>query len=114
MPDPVGTEVLDDLADLLAADVAPFLADVDRDAEPGVARRLDDRLDLRVLVAAAAGSRTGDVDPDDPAPGPADRLLDDDLVQPQVEGAIHHQDQPGADLRVLDARAGRLRGSRRG
>ena len=34
----------------------------------------------------------------------ADRLLDDDRVLPLVEGAVHHQDQPGAHLRVLEAR----------
>ena len=35
----------------------------------------------------------------------ADRLLDDHRVLPLVEGAVHHQDQPGAHLRVLEARA---------
>ena len=105
VPDAIGPEVLDDVADLVAPHVAALFADVDGHAEPGVAGGLDDRLDLRVVVAAASGARAGDVDADDSAPGPADRLLDDDLVEPQVEGAIHHQDEPGADLRVLDARA---------
>src|SRR3712207_8637467 len=41
----------------------------------------------------------------DPARGPPDRLVDDHLVLPRVEGAIHHQDQPGAHLRVLEAGA---------
>ena len=105
MADAIGPEMLDDLAHLLATHVAALLADVDRDAEAGVAARLHDRLELRVLVAPAARPRPGDVDADDAASRPADRLLDDDLVQAQVEGAVHHQDQPGADLRVLDARA---------
>ena len=42
------------------------------------------RRDLRVVVAGAAGARAGDVDPDDAAGGPADRLLDHDLVLPQA------------------------------
>ena len=99
--DPVRAQVLDDLAELLAAGLA-LLADVDRDPEPGRARRLDHRRDLRVVVAAAAGTRAGDVDPDDAARRPADRLLDDDLVLARREGAVHHQDQPGAHLRVLE------------
>ena len=66
VPDPVGTQVLDDLAELLAAGLA-FLADVDRDPEPGRAGGLDHRRDLRVVVAAAAGAWAGDVVPDDPA-----------------------------------------------
>jgi hypothetical protein len=36
---------------------------------------------------------------------PPDRLLDDDRVQLRRERAVHHQDQSGADLRVLEARA---------
>ena len=103
--DPIRTEALDDLADLLAPHLATLLADVDRHAEPRIARGLDQRLELRVVVAAASGARAGDVDADHPSVRPADRLLDDDLVQAEVEGAIHHQDQPGAYLRVLDARA---------
>ena len=71
---------------------------------PGLARGLDHRRELRVVVAPAARPRPGDVDADDPARRPADRLLHDDLVQPPVEGAVHHQDEPGADLRVLEAR----------
>src|SRR5580765_213131 len=35
----------------------------------------------------------------------ADRLLDDDRVLLLVEGAVHHQDQPDAYERVLEARA---------
>ena len=104
MADPVGPQVLDDLAELLGAGLA-LLADVDRDAEPGRARRLDHRHDLRVVVAAAARPRAGDVDADDAARGPADRLLDDDLVLARVEGAVHHQDQPGPHLRVLERSA---------
>ena len=104
VPDPLGPQVLGDLGDLLAAHVAALLADVDRHAEAGLACRLHHRRDLRVVVAPAARPGAGDVDADDPAARPADRLLDDDLVQPPVERAVHHQDQPGAHLRVLEAR----------
>src|SRR6185369_12897932 len=97
--------MLDDVADLAATGLASLLPDVDGDAEPRIARGLDDRLDLRILVAAASRPRTRDVDPDDATRGPADRLLGNDLVEPQVERAVHHQDQPGTHLRVLDARA---------
>jgi hypothetical protein len=76
---------------------------VDRHPQPRLARRLDQRPYLRVVVASATGSRTGDVDPDDPARGPADGLVDDDLVQPEVERPIHHQDQPRPHLRILEA-----------
>ena len=83
--DPVGPEHLGDLADLLAPDLAALLADVDRDAEARLARRLDVRSeDLRVVVAPAARPRAGDVDPDDAARRIADRLLDDHLVLPAV------------------------------
>ena len=84
---------------------AAFLADVDRDAEPCRPRLLDHRRDLAVVVAAAAGARAGDVDADDSARRPADRLLDDDRVQLGAERPVHHQDQSRAHLRVLEARA---------
>src|SRR5262249_39120376 len=100
--DAVRPQRLDHVADLLAADVAALLADVDRDAEPAAARLLDERRDLAVVVAAAAGARTGDVDADDPARGPVQRLLDDDRVLLLGERAVHHQDQPRAYLRVLE------------
>jgi len=58
-----------------------------------------------VLVARAVRARAGDVDPADPARRPADRLVDDDGVHLVGEGAVHHQDQPGVDLRILEARA---------
>src|SRR5439155_24293548 len=51
--------------------------------------------------AVRAGA--GDVDPADPARRPADRLVDDDRVHLLAEGAVHHQDQAGVDLRVLEA-----------
>ena len=70
--------------------------------------------DRRVVVAQPAGARPGDVDADDAAVGPGDRLVDDDRVLPRVERAVHHQDQPGAHLRVLEPTRGRGRGSRRG
>ena len=102
MADPVGTQRLDDLADLLAGVVAPLLAHVDRDPEARLAGGLDHRRHLRVVVAAAAGARPGDVDPDDPARRPLDRLLDDDRVELRVERPVHHQDQAATHLRVLD------------
>ena len=43
--------------------------------------------------------------PTTPAVGPGDRLVDDDRVLARVERAIHHQDQPGSNLRVLEPRA---------
>ena len=62
--DPLRPQVLDHLGGLLEAHVAAFLPDVDRHAEACVAGGLDHRDDLRVVVAAAAGTRPGDVDPD--------------------------------------------------
>ncbi len=43
--------------------------------------------------------------PTTPREAQRDRLLDDDLVLPRREGAVHHQDQPGLHLRVLEPRA---------
>ena len=107
MPWPIrsGRRVLDHLADLGVAVLLALLADVDRHAEAGVARLLDERRELAVRVALAARARAGDVDADDPARRVADRLLDDDRVLLLVEGAVHHQDQPDAHQRVLEARA---------
>ena len=101
VPDPLRPQVLDHLAQLLRAGLA-LLTDVDRDAEAGLTRRRHHGLDLRVVVPAAARAGPGDVDPDHAARGPADRLLDDDLVLPRREGAVHHQDQPAPHLRVLE------------
>ena len=69
---------------------------------PAAARRLDERRQLAIRVAAGRRARPGDVDADDAASSPADRLLDDDRVLLEREGAIHHQDQPGAHLGVLE------------
>ena len=101
MADAVGSEGLDDLADLGSSGGA-LLADVDRDPEACGARRLDHRPYRRVVVAAAARTRPRDVDADHAAVGPGDRLVDDDRVLARVEGAIHHQDQPGANLWILE------------
>ena len=103
--DAVGPQRLDDLADLVASDVAALLADVDRHTEAGVARLLDHRRRLAVVVAAAVRARAGDVDADDSARRPPDRLLDDDRVLLGGEGPVHHQDQSRPHLRVLEARA---------
>ncbi len=102
---PVGAQRLDHLADLLDAVLAAFLADVDRHAETCVARELDVLADLRVVVARAAGPRPCDVDADDAARRVPDRLLDDHHVLVGRERSVHHQDQPGAHLRVLERRA---------
>ena len=85
--------------------VAALLADVDRHAEARLARRLDHRRDLSVVVALAAWPGARDVDADDSARRPADRLLDDDRVQLGGERAVHHEDEPGAHLGVLEPRA---------
>jgi hypothetical protein len=79
---------------------------VDRDPEPGLPRLPDERRELAVGVGpGAVGARAGDVDADDPARRVADRLLDDDRVLPLGEGPVHHQEQAGAHLRVLEAGA---------
>jgi hypothetical protein len=78
---------------------------VDGHAEPRRARVLEERREVAVWIAPTAGARAGDVDADDPARRVADRLLDDDLVQPLVERPVHHQDQAGAHLWVLETRA---------
>src|SRR5205085_4083940 len=104
MPDPVWPEVLDHLAELCDAVLAALLADVDRHAEARLARRLHVLDDLAVVVALAAGPRAGDVDPDDAAWRVTDRLVDDDRVLLGRERPVHHQDQAGAHLRVLEAR----------
>src|SRR5581483_11631347 len=104
VPDPVGTKDLEHLGDLVAAERAALLAHVDRHAETGGARLLDHRLHLAVVVPRAAGPRACDVDADDAARGPPNRLLDDHFVLPRSEGPVHHQDQSGAHLWVLEAR----------
>ena len=67
MPDPVRPETLDNLADLLATHLAALLADVDRHSQPRLARELDHRPDLPVVVALAARPRPRHVDADDAA-----------------------------------------------
>src|SRR4029450_11089746 len=104
--DPVGAQGGGALADLADPVLAAFLADVDRHAEPGLARLLDERAQGAVGVRTV-GIRAwaGDVDADDSARRVADRLLDDDRVLPLGECPVHHQDQAGAHLRVLEAGA---------
>mgnify|MGYP003693562373 CR=1 FL=1 len=111
--DAVGAQVLDDLADLGVAVLRAFLADVDGHAEAGVARLLDERRELAVRVAPAAWRAARRCrSPTMPRERVADRLLDDDRVLPLVECSVHHQDQAGPDLRVLEARRGRGRARR--
>jgi hypothetical protein len=72
--DPVGAQGGDDLADLGDPVLAAFLADVDRHAEPGLARLLDERAQGAVGVGTVGvGAWAGDVDADDPARRVADR-----------------------------------------
>ena len=105
MPDPVGPQRADDLADLGDSVLAALLADVNRHAEAGGASLLDERRQVAVRIGAVARrARAGDVDAHDPARRVADRLLDDDRVLPLGERPVHHQDQAGAHLRVLEAR----------
>src|SRR2546425_4482345 len=75
---------------------------MDRHAQTGAACFLDHWHDLAVVVAAAAWTRAGDVDADDSARRPDDRLLDDDRVLLGGERPVHHQDQAGAHLRILE------------
>jgi hypothetical protein len=86
VPDPVGAQGGDDLADLGDPVLAAFLADVDRQPEAGVACLPDERVQRPVRVrTVTVRARAGDVDADDPARRVADRLLDDDLVLPLGE-----------------------------
>src|SRR4051794_9214781 len=100
--DAVGAEGLDDLADLLDSVGAALLADVDRHAEAGRARVLDERGEVAVGISAAVRPRARDVDAHDPARLVANRLLDDPLVLLVRERPVHHQDQAGADARELE------------
>ena len=84
--------------------VAAFLADVNRHAEPAVARQVDVLTDLRVVVSSASRARAGDVDADDPARPIAKRLFHDHHVLVGAERAVHHQQQPRTNLRVLQRR----------
>src|SRR5206468_1475785 len=72
--DPVGPQHLEDLAELLTPHLAAFLADVDRHAEAGSTGLLDHRLHGAVVIARATRPRAGDVDADDAARRPGDRL----------------------------------------
>ena len=95
--DAVGLERLDCLAHLGGA---AGLASVHGKAEPGSAALVEDVGVVR--EPKAIGHRPGDVDADHPPAVPADRLGRDDLVQRRREGSIEAEDQPGADLRVLE------------
>src|SRR5216683_7646367 len=77
---------------------------MDCHAEPRCARLLHHWHDLAVVIAAAAWARACNVDADDSARRPADRLLDDDRILLGGERPVHHQDQAGSDLRVFEAR----------
>ena len=57
MPDPLGAERLDHLADLGDAVLAALLADVDRHAEPGRARLVDERRERRDTGSGAPPGR---------------------------------------------------------
>ncbi len=87
MPDAVRLEQLDDPGDLLDR---ARLTGVDRQAEPELARPAEEPS----VVGDAEGRRfgAGDVDPDDAAVAPGDRLLDDDLVELERERAVEAED----------------------
>ena len=104
VPDPVGLQRLDNLRDLCQTELAAFLADMNRHTETTVACELDMLANLGVVVATAARARAGDVDADDPARPVPERFLDDDHVLLRAECPVHHQDQTGAHLRVLERR----------
>ena len=74
---------------------------MDRQAEPELARPPEEP----PVVGHPEGRRfgAGDVDPDDAPIAPADRLLDDDLVELEREGAVEAEDEPGLD-RVFETR----------
>src|SRR6185437_5979421 len=80
VPDPIGLEELDDAGHFIDW---PGLARMDRQPETELARAAEEL----AVVGDAEGRRfrSGDVDPDDAAVPPGDRLLDDDLVQLERE-----------------------------
>ena len=95
--DAIRLERLEGLAHL----VGPAgLAGVDGEAQPGSPALTKD---LGVVgEAEAVRLGPGDVDADDPAAAPGDRLGGDDLVQRRGEAAVEAEDQAGADLRVFE------------
>src|SRR5262249_13727325 len=93
---------LDYLGGLCETEVAALFADVNCHAEATFACEIDVLANLRVVVPHALRAWAGDVDADDPARRVAQSLLDDDHVLLRAEGAVHHQDQPCAHLRVLE------------
>ena len=107
MPDPVGLEQLDDPGDLVDR---ARLAGVHGQTEPELARPPEEP----PVVGDAEGRRfgAGDVDPDDAPVAPADRLLDDDLVELEREGAVEAEDESRLD-RVLETRPCPSRARRR-
>ena len=87
MADPVGLEQLDHPGDLLDR---PGLAGVDGQAEAV----LTGSPEQPTVVGDPEGRRLGpgDVDPDDAAVAPGDRLLDEDLVELEREGPVEAED----------------------
>ncbi len=79
----------------------PDFAGVDRDAEAVLPRPPEES----AIVGDAEGRclRARDVDTDDAAVPPADRLLGDDLVELERERSVEAEDEPGLD-RVLEGR----------
>ena len=97
--DPVGLEQLDDPRDLLDR---PGLAGMDRDPEPELSRAAQQASVVGDPERRGLGAR--DVDADDAAVAPQDRLLHDDLVELVREGAVEAEDQARFH-RVLERRA---------
>ena len=88
---PVGLEQLDDPGDLVDR---ARLAGVDGEAQPVLARAPEEP----PVVGDPEGRRfgAGDVDADHAAVAPADRLLDDDLVELERERAVEAEDRARA------------------
>ena len=98
MADPVGLEQLDDPGHLVDR---AGLAGMDGEPEAELARPAEEP----AVVGDAERRRfgAGDVDADDAAIAPLDRLLGDDLVELERERAVEAEDEPRLD-RVLEGR----------
>ena len=97
MADAIRLERLERVAHLVGTARLPG---VDREAQPGSPAG---GVDLGVLgETEAVDDRSGDVDPNDAAALPGDRLGRDDLVQLPAEATVEAEDQAGPDLGVLE------------
>jgi hypothetical protein len=97
VPDAIGLEREQRLPNLVGR---ACLAGVDGETQPGSAT-LAEEVGV-VGEAEAIGVRARDIDAHDPAAAPGDRLRRDDLVHRRREAAVEAEDQPGANLRILE------------